>query len=66
MMGYQRKVTTSRRCDFCNKIIPVGKVSYEIRSGDAQGTYHGRQCYEAALKKYRELQNKLNVENGQE
>lgn len=54
-MGFQRKVNTNIRCDFDNKVIPKGKVAYEIKMGEAQGTYHGRFCYEAALKKYKDL-----------
>ena len=44
------------RCDFCNRIIPKNKVAYMIKQGDAQGTYHGPQCYRAALNAYRKIQ----------
>ena len=50
------KVTTNLRCDFDHGIIPKGKHATQV-IGDpetvkAQGMYHGRQCYEAALADY--------------
>jgi hypothetical protein len=56
LMGRQIKITTNLRCDFDHSIIPVGRVGYQITQGKAQGMYHGKLCYEAALKKYEELE----------
>jgi len=44
-----------------NRIIQPGKAAVRITSGDAQGLYHGRRCYEIALKQYRELKNKTGL-----
>jgi len=43
------------RCDFCHKPIEYGKTATQIKEGDAQGIYHGRRCYEAAIKHYEQL-----------
>ena len=50
------------RCDFCHKQILKGKVAYQVKDGKAQGIYHGRQCYMAALKKYKELEQQEGLE----
>jgi hypothetical protein len=56
IMGRTFKVTTSLRCDFCNKQIPVGKYATQVNMGKAQGIYHGPRCYDAARKHYEELE----------
>lgn len=50
------KAGVNLRCDFCHKQIPKTKVAYQIKEGKAQGIFHGRHCYEAALKKYKDLE----------
>lgn len=64
MLGFQRKLPSAMRCHFDgpghNQNIPAGRVAYEVRSGEAQGLYHGPQCYQAALDKYRALKNSIN------
>lgn len=46
-------------CDFCHKTIEKGRTATQIRDGKAQGMYHGRMCYEAALRHYEELEGGL-------
>lgn len=62
LLGKTFHVTTAIRCDYCHRIIPVGKNATKI-SGDssikAQGIFHGKQCYEAAKNHYEELENKM-------
>ena len=53
----------SERCDFCHKPIEKGKPIYQIVEGKAQGKYHGRRCYEAALTNYEETQKKEGIED---
>lgn len=54
-MARQIKPGANLRCDFCHKIIPTNKVAYQVKDGEAQGIYHGRQCFGAAYKHYQEL-----------
>lgn len=58
LRGRSIKVETNIRCDFCHNQIPRGKYATQV-IGDpeevkAQGLYHGRLCYEAALADYNE------------
>lgn len=46
-------------CDFCHMVIDKGRTATQIREGKAQGLYHGRRCYEAALAHYEELEGNL-------
>lgn len=50
------------RCHFDGEghspIIRAGKDFYEVREGEAQGVYHGPQCYQAALTNYKRLKEK--------
>jgi len=59
ILGRKIKVETNLRCDFDRGLIPVGKYATQIvgdpQTTKAQGIYHGRLCYEAALKHYEEL-----------
>ena len=59
LLGRQIKITTSRACDWehpdnpFSRVIPKGKIGYQIVGDEeikAQGLFHGRTCYEAALK----------------
>lgn len=65
LMGRSIKITSNLRCDFDHKIIPQGKYATQIRGDEsvkAQGIYHGRLCYEAALKDYEEKMKELELE----
>ena len=64
MMGRSMRMDTPRRCDFDNLPIPKGKYGLEV-TGDpervkAQGFYHGRNCYQAALTNYEKKQSEFN------
>ncbi len=59
-------VTANIRCDFCHRTIEKGKYASQV-VGDpdvvkAQGTYHGRECYEAALADYNEKKETFDME----
>lgn len=47
---------TNHRCDFCHKIIPLGRYGSQVREGKAQGLFHGKQCYDAALDTYEKIE----------
>ena len=59
LMARKIRVDTNLRCDFDNGIIPIGKFATQIvgdpQTVKAQGVYHGRLCYESALRHYEEL-----------
>lgn len=62
LLARKIKVETNLRCDFDNKVIPIGKYATIVRGEQtlkAQGTYHGRPCYEAALRHYKELEKEM-------
>ena len=68
LLGRQIKIETSRPCDYehpdnpLQRIIPKGKIGYQIVGDEnikAQGLFHSRFCYEAALKNYNELTKKM-------
>lgn len=54
-MARKIPITTQLRCDFDHQIIGIGKFATQVTEGEAQGIYHGRNCYEAALGYYRKL-----------
>lgn len=67
LLARKIKVETNALCDLDieghNRIIPKGKYLTQIIGGDdikAQGQYHGKQCYDAALEHYKTLE-KRNV-----
>lgn len=69
LLGRSIKMDGAVRCDFCNRPIERGKYGLQI-VGDpgtvrAQGMYHGRGCYEAALSHYDEVKNKVEEEKGE-
>lgn len=56
ILGRSLRVETNIRCDYCHRQIEKGKFATQV-SGDpeevkAQGTFHGRLCYEGALADY--------------
>lgn len=62
ILGRQIKIESNLRCDFDNHIIPIGKIGYQINTGKARGMYHGKLCYQSALKHYEELQKETGIE----
>ena len=62
LLARQLKEHPNMRCHFDNILIPVNKPAYQITGGEdikAQGIYHGRQCYESALKHYEEVEKEM-------
>lgn len=62
----QLKVETTLRCDYDHLVIAKGKYATQV-VGDpetvkAQGIYHGRNCYQAALATYNEKKDELDME----
>lgn len=59
------RVDTAIRCDYDHMPIQKGKYATHV-SGDedtkAQGIYHGRQCYEAALADYNEKKERFDMQ----
>ena len=58
LLARKIKVEIGIRCDWDHRPIEIGKYATQVQ-GDpkeihAQGIYHGRQCYESALKDYEE------------
>ena len=56
LLARKLKVEANIRCDFDHRIIEKGRYATQV-VGDpdvvkAQGIFHGRQCYEAALSDY--------------
>lgn len=67
IMARQIKPSGHKRvCDFDgeghNRIIHESKIAYQVVEGEAQGLYHGPQCYGAALKKYRALKKQVGLQ----
>lgn len=70
LLARKIKVESNLRCDFDHLIIDKGKFATQV-AGDpetvkAQGIYHGRQCYEAALQDYTQKKKEIDLENGDE
>lgn len=72
LLARQIKMSTSKPCDFehpdnpFTRVIKKGKVGYQVVGDEtikAQGLYHSRFCYEAALKKYDEELEKMEESN---
>lgn len=61
VMSRRIPAESNLRCDYCHKLIPKGKHAHQITEGKAQGIYHGRQCYEAALAEYENLQKENHI-----
>ena len=55
-MARSIKVETPIRCDWDHKAIEKGKYATQVIEGKAQGIYHGRLCYEAALENMEDLE----------
>ena len=45
------------RCHWDNKMIASEKPAYQVQGVKASGIYHGKQCYESALKHYEQVEN---------
>ena len=65
VMARQIKATSPMRCDLQapnhSQLIQAGRVGYQVHSGKAQGTYHGRQCYEVARAQYESKEKELGI-----
>lgn len=66
VLGRSIKIETNIRCDYCGRQIEKGKFGVQV-TGDpeevkAQGMYHGRLCYEAALNDYEDKKEELDME----
>jgi hypothetical protein len=66
LMARKIKVESNLRCDWDHQIIHQGKYATQI-VGDptevkAQGLYHGRLCYEAALDDYTKKKEELDMQ----
>ena len=63
LLGRTAKTNISIRCDYCNHIIPRGTIATKVygQGIKAQGTYHGRRCYEAAKQNYEALEKKHGI-----
>lgn len=63
MFGRSYKADVNIRCDLNapghQALIEKGKTYYIVNSGKAQGKYHSRHCYEAALAHYEYLEKEL-------
>lgn len=60
------RVDTAIRCDYDHRPIEKGKYATQV-VGDpeevkAQGIYHGRLCYEAALSDYNDKKKQFDME----
>lgn len=66
LLARKIRVEAQVRCDFDHMIIPKGKYATQV-IGDpelikAQGLYHGRQCYEAALADYSQKKEQFDMQ----
>lgn len=64
LLARKIKVDTNLRCDFDHLVIERGKYATQV-AGDpevvkAQGIYHGKQCYDAALSDYQQKIKEVN------
>lgn len=59
LLARKIKVDTPLRCDFCHHVIEKEKYATQVVGDEtvkAQGIFHGRECYEAALNEYEKLE----------
>lgn len=67
LMGRKLKVETSIRCDYDHRPIEKGRYATQVIGDEnikAQGIFHGRLCYEAALADYNQKLKEVNREGG--
>lgn len=54
-----KPVKHAQRCDLKapghNQLIPPGKKSIRTTSGECQGVWHGRRCWEVAVQQVKKL-----------
>lgn len=67
IMARKIPVTTNIRCDFDHRVIEKGRFATQVVGDEnirAQGLYHGRLCYEAALADYEQKLKEFNQNQG--
>lgn len=66
IQGRSIKMESNHRCDFCHRVIPVGKYGTQVAEGKAQGMFHGARCYGAALEHYEKLEREEGIDDTNE